>query len=124
MKAMLDRAMEVELDNAEADLAGEEYKSRFKFLYDLFDKKPFVLKSQTDAKERVSAAVYDSAMVAMNNRWDSKDLIAADKAQVLVRMADANADEEKYEVLVGRGNTAEAVRDRISLLERVLIPDV
>lgn len=123
MKAMLDRAMEVKLDKAGADVAGEEYKSRFKFLYDLFDKKPFVLRSRTDEKERVSAVVYDAAMVAMNNRWSSRDCIFADKAQVIARMAAANADENQYEMLVGRGNTAEAVRDRISLLEKVLIPE-
>ena len=123
MKAMLDRAMEVKLDSADADVAGEEYKSRFKFLYDLFDKKPFVLRSQTDEKERVSAVVYDAAMVAMNNRWNSKDYIFADRAQVIARMVAANADKDQYEILVGRGNTAEAVRDRVSLLEKILIPE-
>lgn len=123
MKAMLDRAMEVKLDDDQANVAGDEYKSRFKFLYDLFDKKPFVLKSKADAKERVSAAVYDAAMVAMNNRWQSRDLIVADKALVHARMAAAIADENQYEILVGRGNTAEAVRDRISLLEKILLPE-
>tara|TARA_R100000687_G_C6448205_1_gene163881 strand:+ start:458 stop:1681 length:1224 start_codon:yes stop_codon:yes gene_type:complete len=123
MKAMLDRAMEVKLNSAEADAAGEEFKTRFEFLYNLFDKKPFVLKASTEGKERVSAALYDASMVALNNRWDSKDLIEEDKAQVIQRMAAANADEDQYEVLVGRGNTAEAVRDRINLLEKILVPE-
>lgn len=122
MKAMLDRAMELKLDSAEAEAYGEEYKTRFRFLYDIFDKKPFALKSRIDSKERVSAAVYDASMVAMNNRWAAREQIAADKVKVQLRMRAAIEDSEKYEILVGRGNTAEAVRERISLLEEILMP--
>jgi len=121
MKSMLDRAMDVKLTQAEADSATEEYKSRFKFLFELFDSKPFVLRSQTDQKERVSAAVYDASMVSLSNVWSQRDAILANKDEVAARMAAANADPEKYEVLVGRGNTAEAVKDRISLLQNILV---
>lgn len=121
MKSMLDRAMDVKLTQLEADSATEEFKSRFKFLFELFDSKPFVLRSQTDQKERVSAAVYDASMVALNNVWGQRDAILADKEEVVARMAAANADADKYEVLVGRGNTAEAVKDRIILLQNILV---
>lgn len=121
MKSMLDRAMDVKLNQAEADSATQEFKARFKFLYELFDSKPFVLRSQTDQKERVSAAVYDASMVALNKVWNQRDAIAADKARVVARMAAASSDADKYEVLVGRGNTAEAVKDRISLVQNVLV---
>lgn len=120
MKSMLDRAMDVKLTQPEADIAAEEFKSRFKFLYELFDSKPFVLKSQTDQKERVSAALYDASMVALNNLWDQRDAISADKANVVARMAKANSNPDQYEVLVGRGNTAETVKERIKLLQNIL----
>lgn len=123
MKAMLDRAMEVKLSDEQAKSFGEEYKTRFNFLYNLFDKKPFLLKSKDDSKERVSAAIYDAAMVAMNNRWESRELIEANKYQVHVRMAAAIEDERQYEILVGRGNTAESVRARIKLMEEILISE-
>lgn len=121
MKSMLDRAMDVKLTQPEADSATEEFKSRFKFLFELFDSKPFVLRSQTDQKERVSAAVYDASMVALSNVWSQRDAIFADKDKVVARMAAANGDADKYEVLVGRGNTAEAVKDRIELLQNILV---
>lgn len=122
MRSMLDRAMEVKLTEEEAAEASEEYRSRFSALYEVFDKKPFLLVSQTDQKQRVSAAVYDAAMVAMNSLWNDRTAIITDKANVIQRMRAANEDPEKYEVLVGRGNTAEAVRERINLLKEILLP--
>jgi hypothetical protein len=122
MKAMLDRAMEVRMSQEQAAGAEQDYKSRFSFLYNLFNSKPFILRSSTDAKERVSAAVYDAAMVAadrLRGRWDD---IVADKVNVLERMTAANATPARYEILVGRGNTAESVRDRIDLMKNILIP--
>jgi hypothetical protein len=122
MKTMLDRAMELKVTQAQADTAKNEYEMRFDFLFQVFNSKPFVVKSQMDHKERVSAAVYDAAMVAINDLWEEREKIAADKSHVLERMAAANADAVQYEVLVGRGNTADAVRDRIELLRNILLP--
>jgi hypothetical protein len=122
MKAMLDRAMEVRLTPQQALEAQEEYKCRFEFLYKLFDQRPFVLKSRTDGKERVSAAVYDAAMVALNRVWNRQIEIAADKAGVIQRMRSSNATESQYEVLVGRGNTADSIRDRLDLMQSILLP--
>jgi len=122
MKAMLDRAMEVKMSPNEAAEAEQNYKLRFSFLYDLFNSKPFIVNSLTDKKERVSAAVYDAAMVAANKLFYQRDHILADKSNVLQRMAAANADEDKYEILVGRGNTADSVRERIDLMTNILLP--
>jgi hypothetical protein len=122
MKAMLDRALEQKLSQEQADALALEFRERFDFLYKIFDSAPFVLKSQSDQKERVSAAVYDAAMVALNGLWEQRAKIAADSDQVVARMAKANADPDQYEILVGRGNTADAVRDRIKLLRNILLP--
>lgn len=120
MKTMLDRAMEVKMSAEQAAEAEDNYKSRFSFLYELFDKSPFILRS--DGKRRVSAAVYDAAMVAADRLWLRRYEILADKINVQQRMSAANADLEKYEILVGRGNTAETVRDRINLMQNILFP--
>jgi hypothetical protein len=122
MKSMLDRAMEVRMSHHQAVEAEQDYKSRFSFLYNLFDSNPFILRSPTDGKERVSAAVYDAAMIAADRLQGQWDEIAADKGNVLQRMSAANAEESRYEILVGRGNTAESVRERIDLMKNVLIP--
>ena len=122
MKAMLDRAMEVKMSPEQAREAQQNYESRFSLLYDLFDTEPFVLKSPTDNKERVSAAVYDASMVAADQLWEKREEIVADKANVKQRMIAASADIANYEILVGRGNTAESVRERIALMKNILLP--
>lgn len=119
MKSMLDRAMEKKLSPDEAAVAEKEYKQRFTFLFGLFDGNPFLIRSGVDGKERVSAAIYDSSMVAIDRLWDERDSVS--KAAVNARMAEALEDDDEYEVLVGRGNTAESVRNRISLMQEIFL---
>ena len=72
MKKMLDRAMQVQITETEAQKWKEEFKERFAFLYQLFDGRPFRLPSDGKGRERVSAAIYDASLVAINNLWKSR----------------------------------------------------
>lgn len=121
MKSMLDRAMEVRLTPDQADLAKKEFREQFKFLYDLFGKNPFAVPSRVDGRERVSAAIYDAAMVATNRNWLHRDEIVKNRGKVISRMKEAIDSDVEYEVLIGRGNTAESVKDRIDLLQKILL---
>lgn len=121
MRSILDRAMEINFSEADAEVAIAEYKERFNFLYDLFDNKPFVIVSKYDSREKVSFALYDASMVAIDRLWNRKDDIKQDRSGVLKRLRAALADWEKYELIVGRRNTAEAVKGRIDLLEQIFL---
>ncbi|QBJ15514.1 DUF262 domain-containing protein [Agrobacterium sp. 33MFTa1.1] len=121
MKSMLDRAMDTQMTHEQAEAAKVEFKSRFKFLFDLFGGEPFSIKAPNDNRERVSAAVYDAAMVAVNRLWDRRNEIAARNAAIMLRLTQALANPTEYDILVGRGNTAESVRDRISLFQTILL---
>ncbi|MBK5945628.1 hypothetical protein CCR83_03975 [Rhodobacter veldkampii DSM 11550] len=121
MKSMLDRAMEVRLTPEKADLAKKEFREQFKFLYDLFGKNPFAVPSRADGRERVSAAIYDAAMVAANRNWLRRDEIVKNRDKVISRMKEVIDSGVEYEVLIGRGNTAESVKDRIDLLQKILL---
>jgi len=122
MKAMLDRAMENQISRDQANDLEINYKSRFSFLHELFDGQPFVIRSAKDGREIVSAAVYDAAMVAIDQLWEQRQIITGDKEGVKARLSTANADAKNYDILVGRGNTAEFVRLRIDLLKNILLP--
>ena len=123
MKTMLDRAMETNLTDGEANDFADEYREHFEFLYELFDKKPFKINLRIDEKEKVSAALYDAAMVALSRIWDRRADVQADKAGVAERLASAVEKDENYELIVGRKNTAAAVGDRIDLLQGILLPE-
>ncbi|WP_296575778.1 DUF262 domain-containing protein [Phreatobacter sp.] len=120
MKSMLDRAMELKISNVEADALKSEFVDRFSFLYRLFDGKPFLLPPDEKGRERISAAIYDASMVAIDQLWDRRDLILADSANVRLRMHQSVSDPQLLAVLTGQGNTAQAVKDRISLLRSIL----
>jgi hypothetical protein len=122
MKSMLDRAMQRRISEPHANALQEEYTARIQYLYDLFDEHPFEIRSTPRANPKVSAALYDASMVAIDALWLERDAIKADKVEVHKRLNAALATEETYETIVGRGNTAEAVKSRIALLKDILRP--
>jgi hypothetical protein len=122
MKSMLDRAMEKQMTEEEASLAVEEYSERLAFLNALFDNEPFQLLPDEKNRIRVSAALYDASMVAINKLWASREKIEQHKTIVLQRMQAALANPADLTKLTGQGNTAQAVRDRIDLMVKVLTP--
>lgn len=123
MKAMLDRAMEVNVKEDEVEALKREYIERLSFLYNLFEGKPFMLPPDEKGRERISAAIYDASMVAINLLWDNRKEIMADAANVRARMIATASDADQLAVLTGQGNTAKAVRDRINLMRKIFRPE-
>ena len=122
MKSMLDRAMEKQLSIVEADSLVKDFHSRFEFLYELFDNEPFKIPARGDRKETLSAALYDASMVAMDRIWLNRDQVKGDREGVRERLKSASENDQLYELIVGRKNTAESVRNRIDLLQEILLP--
>ncbi|MBD8548653.1 DUF262 domain-containing protein [Sphingomonas sp. CFBP 8760] len=124
MKAMLDRAMDARTSISEADAraAEDDFRERYQFLYDLFDQRPFRLPADARGRERVSAALYDASMVAMEVLWDRREEIVEEKNAVHERLEEALADEARMTILTGQGNTAQAVKARIALMVNILQP--
>jgi len=120
MKSMLDRAMETKMTQEEAALAVSEYNSAFEFLYYLFDQRPFEIPSGRENKTRVSAAVYDAFMVAANDLRDDWRRIFTRKVQIQASVFEHLRDPNRYEILTGRGNTADSVKQRIILSREIL----
>lgn len=123
IKAMLDRAMDQEIADADVEPLKTEYRGRFKFLYEVFDGKPFALLPDEKGNIRISAAIYDASMVAANELWQYTDAILADVAGVRARMKATLEDADQVTVLTGSGNTANSVRARIALMKSILRPE-
>lgn len=123
MKSMLDRAMETNVSDDDVKRLTKEYQERFRFLYDLFDRQPFRIASQADQREKVSAALYDALMVSVDRVWDRRTEIVDDKTGVVQRLSAVVTGTNGYELIVGRRNTAESVKNRIDLLQGVLLPE-
>jgi hypothetical protein len=123
VKSMLDRAMDRNIEEKDVDDLKTEYRDRLKFLYAIFDKKPFELLPDEKGRARISSAIYDASMVALDQLWAKREAILADDANVRARMAVTLADHNQVAVLTGGGNTANAVRARIALMRKILRPE-
>lgn len=123
MKAMLDRAMNQQVEDADTERMKTDYRDRFRFLYEVFNRKPFELLPDEKGIIRVSAAIYDASMVAANELWHQREAIVADAVNVRVRLTETLADPTLLTVLTGSGNTANSVRDRIELMKTILRPE-
>lgn len=92
----------------------DEFQSSLRVLIELFEGAPFRLLSGP----RPSRPLYDALMVAFGLRSKASKLRSARRAQAA--LAAALEDKEQYDVLVGRGNTLESMRQRVALASSIL----
>lgn len=121
IKSMLDRFMseDKEITDADAKKLSKEYRDRFKFLYELFDEKPFRIETQPN---KILASLYDSSMVALDQLWDNRSKIQSKKSTLIDRLENAASSDEKYALIAGRKNTSQSIKERISLMKKILLP--
>ena len=122
MKSMLDRTMETIISKEEGARWKQNYQERFTVLYDLFDRRPFRLPPDENGRDRISAAMYDASMVAIDRNWEQRADIRADKENIQARMKAVMNDPENLPILNGQHNTANGIRERIELMRRILMP--
>jgi hypothetical protein len=123
MKAMLDRAMEerTSLPAEEVEGLKDEFISRLERAVSVFGPRPFLLPPDEKGRERMSAALYDASLVALHRRWEHADAFSSAADPIKARLKQEFSIEESGPILTGQGNTAQAVKDRIELLERILL---
>jgi Protein of unknown function DUF262 len=123
MKSMLDRAMQsrISLGSDQVQPLKDEYLSRLNMAARVFGPRPFLLPPDEKGRERLSAALYDSTLVALHRQWRHRERLEATSAAIGRRLQAEYENSESASVLTGQGNTAQAVKDRISLLEKVLV---
>jgi len=121
MKAMLDRAMEtrVKLPSDEVDALKDEYRSRLQAAAEIFGPHPFALPPDEKGRQRVSAAIYDATLVALHRLWKYQPELKKHARAIQKALQAAYGRNENSTLLTGQQNTAQAVRDRITLLESV-----
>lgn len=117
LRRVLDRYMDENKGwtAAEAGFLEGEYLILLQRLVALFDGEPFRLPKT----RRPSRPLYDALMIALS-RMPGTDLIGR-KKNIRNALDVALNDSESYGVLVGRGNTLAAVRQRVDLATQILL---
>lgn len=116
LRRILDRYMERKKDigPSEANELEELFLGTLSRLVALFDKGPFRLPTI----KRPSRPLYDALMVALS--LQPEIAVESRKREIQSALSTALADTASYDVLVGRGNTIEAVRQRVALASKIL----
>lgn len=74
----------------------------------------------TKGRLRLSEPLFDAIMVSLEQLGPRKERLIARKKEVVTALFEAMKDERVYEIIVGRPNTAKAIKDRISILHQLL----
>jgi hypothetical protein len=123
MKSMLDRAMEdrMTLASDEVEKLKIEFVENLTKAQAIFGPRPFYLPPDEKGRVRISAALYDATLVALQRQSKYSDEFLGHSKGIKARLAAEFANPESGPILTGQGNTAQAVKDRIDLLEQVLL---
>ena len=99
-------------DSTQVEYLKTLFKENIDGLVSIFGVETFLLPKST----RPSRPLYDALMVAFSIKGD--DDIVDDKPNIKVKLAEAIKID--YDVLVGRGNTIEAIKDRVAMAKSIL----
>lgn len=116
LKALLDKSMKKHNDDSKESVekSKELFNTTLNDLYSLFDSKPFVIPSLN----KPSRALYDALMVAYSLL--TKEQID-DKESINRKLQESLSISKSYDILLGKGNSIEAIRLRIEEAKRILM---
>jgi hypothetical protein len=116
VKKMLDRIMDKYIDAKPSRI--EELRQSFletiDLAYSVLGKRAFQVKKK--GKWSYSEPLYDGVMVSLDRLKDERPALIKNKKKIVKAIELILEDDEVYEVVVGRPNTAAAVKDRLDYL--------
>lgn len=123
VKAILDRCMDGHKSLAENDLDGlrNDFRSRIDLARELLGNNAFHLADPTGNKDSLSQPYYDAIIVACDRRFADRVALRKKKATLRKALLKATSKVAAYELIVGRANTAEAIRNRLDFVEKVFV---
>lgn len=121
VKAILDRCMDGYKSLAENDLDAlrKDFRSRIDLARELFGNNAFHLVDPAGNTGSLSQPYYDAIIVACDRRFADRVVLRKKKASLKKALLKATSKPDAYELIVGRANTAEAIRRRLDFVEQV-----
>jgi hypothetical protein len=114
---MLDRSMERynSINSAELKKLELDFKTRLEFVHAIFGDNAFELLSGMG--DRHSRPLFDALMIAIDRLWDDRMSMKRKRTALRDRLKRLLENPTSYELIVGRPNTAKAVKARIRRVE-------
>ena len=121
VKKILDDCMKEYRDISKQRL--EEFRelfvTRLELSFEIFEENTFRT-IQKDEEPRLSQPLYDAVMVALDSVYDERQSLIENCIEIQEHFSEMLQDEDNYDVIVGRPNTATAIRARQDLVRDLL----
>lgn len=121
VKKILDNCMSESRNLAEDEI--DERRNRFSIALqtavELFGDEAFRLPPNEGGRRLLSRPLYDAVMIAIDRLRDRRDQLLDCRADIITATNDALGDPVKYEIVVGRPNTADAIKLRINAVHEI-----
>lgn len=119
VKTILDNCMASYKNVDEATLRSlqNDFETRIQLAHDLFGLDAFKIKSIDDDKTSLSLPYYDSVIIACDRLFDRRQELMRKKKQIRQMLEQTFKERPNYELIVGRANTADAIKKRLDLVE-------
>lgn len=120
VRNILDSCMADYKDAPPEEIAGMErdFGERLTFAHNVFGARTF--RYPDEGVWKLSQPLYDAVMVAADRLYEQRKKVIARKGAVQSAVVKLFDDEDAYGIIVGRPNTAKAIRDRIDLIENTV----
>lgn len=121
VRTILDRCMEEnrEADEASINAMRADFENALRISHAIFGARTFQVRDQS-GKWKLSQPLFDAVMVGVDALKAKEKALVGRKAQINKRLQRALGDEKVYETVVGKPNTAAAIKERISIVGRIL----
>ena len=121
IRSMLDNCMEENqnISEQEADELGRAFLENLFLAREIFGKRTFRLRG-TKGKWELSIPLYDGVMIGLDRLSAEWDQLRGNKTRVMERVENLISDEKAKEVIIGKPNTAAAIRERLHILTAAL----
>jgi len=120
MRNILDDCMRraQNMTHEEATILEKSYSDRLTLASEIFAGRPFEIPREQGGRRRKSIALQDAVMVACDALWRNRERLKTAGPEIQARLDELAIDEVKGPILIGRANTAQAIKDRLALVQR------
>jgi hypothetical protein len=121
VRSMLDRCManKVNASATEIQTLRDDFMNRLNLAAEIFGGSVFRYRD-AKGKLELSRTLFDGVMVALDRLWGDRDRILASQQGIVEAVESLLSKESAYEVIIGKPNTAKAVKKRIDLLAKTI----
>ncbi len=118
VRLILDTFMEDRIDLAKekVEALAELHRTRLALCREIFGAHVFRHKDE-NGRWRLSQPLYDAEMVAVDRLWENRRELVRRKAKIKMALCHLLQNDDAYEVVVGKPNTAKAIEERLRLVE-------